>query len=211
MTKLQIFNVALGHIGSHRVSSVDEASNEAEHCRTAFDKTRRSLLRAHDWNFATTEVTLSAVADAEMFDFDNAYQLPSDYIKAVKFGGYEAGTKHNMWKIAGDKVHSNISAENAELEYIYDETDCTKWDDLFVDAFSYYLAAAIVPALSSSPALAGNFLSAGQAFLNSAKGTDLQESRLEIIRGSEHSAYQRAREGRYPSGNWMLLDAGPPN
>jgi hypothetical protein len=215
MTKLQIFNLALGRIGSFTVASVDEDSNEAQHCRTHWDNDRRSLLKDFPWNFATTEEDLSEVDSASLFDYDHAYQLPSDYLKAIRFNGIEAGTKHDYFKIAeGNLLHTDVESESATLEYIRDVIDCTKWDDVFVKAFSYYLAASVAPMLSKDPNLAIKLLQVGQSFLSDSKGSDLQESKLEIIRGPGRSHYQAARRGNGSHGapwNWMLYPAGPPN
>lgn len=211
MNKTEICNLALGRIGNFRITSIDETgSAEAEHCRRFFEITRQSLLRDFDWNFATEETELSAIADGEAFDYDYAYALPADYLQAINFNGTSAGTKQSLWRIAKGILYSDET--ESTLEYIRDVEDCTEWDSVFVQAFAWYLAAAIAPSITSSPASAADFLRAGKLFLSEAKGIDTQETALKIIRGVEHSAYQAAREGRgaIPR-NWMLQDWGPPN
>lgn len=211
MNKTEICNLALGRIGNFRITSINEAdSAEAEHCRRFFDITRQSLLRDFEWNFALEEAELSAIADGEAFDYSYAYTLPADYLQAVSFNGVRSGTKQDLWKIAKGILYSDDT--DSTLEYVRDVEDCTEWDSVFVQAFAWYLAAAISPSISSSAAMAGEFLRAGRAFLSEAKGADSQETGLRVIRGVEHSAWQAAREGRgpYPQ-NWMLQDWGPPD
>lgn len=214
MTQTEICNLALAKIGSYNVSSIDEASNEARQCKRAWDNTRRMLLRDYDWNFATAEATLTQLDGQEAFDFDYAYALPSDYLRAIKFDDTFAAPGQSAWKIASEKLYSDLSdADEAQLEYIRDVTDATKWDDVFVNAFAYYLAGNIAPSIQGSPELGIQLMQAGEAFLKEAKGNDTQESGLKVLRGTERSKYMAAREGRLPSslGNFMVWDAGPPN
>jgi len=213
MTETEVANLALARIGNWRISSLTESSVEAGQCARHFAVTRRMLLRDFDWNFAVSWALLSQIADGEAFDYDYAYALPSDYLRAIAFNGVPVGNKQSTSKIAGNVLYSDESdADNAKLEYIRDVTDVTEWDDVFATAFSWYLAAAIAPSIKQSPELSGHLLSAGKAFLAEAKGSDTQETGLKVIRGVEYSRYQAARDGHYPDNpNFLLQNWGPPN
>lgn len=218
MHQTELCNLALAKLGSFTISSIDENSAEARHCKINFELCRQSLLRDFDWNFATHQVELAEIADAASFGFNHAYALPSDYLRALSFDGIHSGTKQKYWKIASGRLYTDQgTASNAKLIYVRDVEDCTEWDSVFCSAFVWYLAAAICPSIKQDPQLAISLLQAGQAFLSDAKGTDTQEDGLKIIRGLEYSQYQRAREGWYGGSAggywgapWMFQDFGPP-
>lgn len=218
MNQTDACNAALGRIGSFTIASIDENSSEARQCKRHFDRIRQSLLRDFDFNFSVAWQVLSQISGGAAFDYDYAYQLPSDYLRIISFDGVRAGTRQNMWKIANSRLYTDdSSSDNAKLEYVRDVTDVTEWDSTFGEAFSWYLAAAIAPAITSDPKLALGLLQAGQAFLSDAKGADTQEDGLKVMRGLEYSQCQRAREGYasglaggYQGAPWMYQDFGPP-
>lgn len=212
MHSVEVANLALGRLGSFSITSLSENSAEARLCSNFFDSTRRSVMREFPWNFATTWTTLSMIDGESGFGFNYAYQLPGDYLRALAFDGTAAGTKQNSWRQANGKIYSNqTNADSATLEYIRDVTDVTLWDDDFCVAFSYYLAAAIAPAMKQDPGVALGLLQAGQKFLQDAKGTDTQEDALRVIKGTELSPYQAARRGYSGANpNFLLADWGPP-
>lgn len=192
-TKTDVINLALSHLGDLRVSSDTEDCVEIDAVNAHFNNERRTLIRDFDWNFATTETDLAEVEDAGLFGYDRAFQLPDDYLKVIKFNYVEGGTKQCRWKLAQQLIHTDDTT--AKLEYVFDETDCTKWDDTFVKAFGWFLAAAIAPQLSKSQNLNQAHFQAAVAFLHDAKGHDTQESGLKVINGINSSPYLRARQG----------------
>jgi hypothetical protein len=212
-TQLEVFNMTLGRIGNFSIADVDEASAEAGHCRLHADLVRKTLLRDFDWNFATQETTLSEGDAAEdTFGYTYNYELPDDYLQALEFNDVPAGTTQTRWKIYGILLYSDVAPDDAVFRYVADIDDCEDWDDIFTTTYTWYLAAAIAPAISNSPAMAAELLRAGQAYLKDAKAGDVLETSLKVIRGQQHSRYQAAREGRTTrTGNWMTQDWGPPN
>lgn len=212
MHATEVCNLALGRLGSFSITSLSENSAEARLCNNFFESTRRSVLRAFSWNFATTWETLSQISGVSGFGYSYAYQLPGDYLQALSFDGAAAGTKQSSWRCASGRIYTDqANSVSATLEYIRDETDVTQWEDDFCVAFSYYLAAAIAPAIKQDPGVAVGLLQAGQQFLQDAKGADTQEDGLRIIKGTEHSPYQAARRGYSGANpNFLLADWGPP-
>lgn len=206
MTKTQIWNLALAHLGTLSVSLPEENTPEAEACRKHHDNQRRALLRNFDWNFATTEVTLSREVGAQLFTYDYAYRLPDDYLRALKFNTLDAGLNNDRCRMAGQHIHTDDS--EGVLEYIRDVEDCSLWDDMFVNGFSYYLAAAIAPQLSKSQQFASGLFAAAQSFMNDAKGADTQETRLKVIKGLNVSPYYLARRGFNGPGIDLVLENG---
>jgi hypothetical protein len=203
MNKTLLANIALGHLGSSLIQSIDELSPQAEHCRRMWEITRDSLLRERHWNFALTRADLSASADAPLFGWEVAYVLPADYILAIEWNGREAGTGEAGFDIEGGflltDAESDGATARAELRYVYQHDNVSKWDASFCRAFSFALAAAIAPALSSSAGLADNMMQKSDEVLKRAFGPDNLETRPRAVLAQENSGWLAAREG---ASNW---------
>jgi len=206
---IEVANMALGRIGEFRINSLAENSAEARHLNRFLDTTRRSLLRRHRWNFATAFLVLSEISGGASFEYEHAYNLPSDYIQAIAYNRVQGGTKQCTWKISGGRLYTNDTG-NRELEYIRDVEDSEEWDPEFTEAFTWFLAAAVAPSISGTSNLVPQLINGGEAYLSRAAGGDARESGLDIIGGVAYSAYQNAREGR-SSTNFLTQNWGPPN
>lgn len=86
-TDIDICNMALSEIGTQStIASFAEQSNEAIQCALWYDTMRKRLLRAAQWGFARTQVTLTQVADAipdntAPFPYLFSYAYPDDALK----------------------------------------------------------------------------------------------------------------------------------
>ncbi|MEN3940673.1 hypothetical protein WJU23_05210 [Prosthecobacter sp. SYSU 5D2] len=197
MTQTDLANVALGHLGSSVIMAITENSAAAEHCRRFWDITRDALLRQRHWNFAIKRADLSELDDAPLFGWTKAYQLPADYILAIEFNGRQAGTGEALHEIEGSHLLTN--EVTAELKYIRRHEDVSGWDASFCEAFGYFLAARIAPAMTSAQGVADTLLSRGEQFMLRAFGPDNLESRPRAVLAQTGSAWLAAREG---ANNW---------
>lgn len=199
MTQTELANIALGHIGSALIQSIDEVSPAAQHCRRMWNLTRDALLRERPWNFALKRSALSRLGDAPSFGYDSAYALPADYILAVAWNGREAGTGDAEFDIEGATLladsQSDGDTEQAELRYVFRCEQVTAWDASFCRAFSFALAAAIAPSLSSSAGLADSLLNKAEAVTMKAFGPDNLETRPRVVLAQTDSGWLAAREG----------------
>lgn len=193
MTQTAIANRALAHLGSHRIVDVNEASPPAEHIRRCWDSERRATLRVGHWNFARHRLTLSPLA-APAFGWTNAFALPADFLATVSFNGIESGTSRTNFELEGSAILCNSTS--AQLVYIRDVLDCTKWDDVFVQAFALRLAAAIAPSLTASAGTADGLLQKAEIVLGSARLVNATDGRPEVLRDELPNDYLEARAGR---------------
>jgi hypothetical protein len=198
MTKTELANIALGHIGSALIQSIDELSPAAQHIRRMWDLTRDGLLRQRHWNFALDRKTLTRLTDDPAFGWDAAYQLPADYLLAIEWNGREAGTGEAEFDIEGGKLLCD-DTETAELRYVKRVEEVSKWDASFCEAFCYKLAAAIAPSLSSSQGMADALTAKGEQSMLRAFGPDNLETRPRAVLAQEGSQWRAAREGAL---NW---------
>jgi hypothetical protein len=197
MTKTELANFALSQLGHGRIMDIDEASPVAEAIRSVWDLTRDATLRRREWNFASIRKVLVRLSTAPLFDWTFAYQLPSDYIRAVTLNGEAAGTSQATWDIEGDVLLSN--SEKAELVYIRRVEQVSAWDDGFQKAFATALSAAAAPSITQSMGLADRMEGKAEQAIVKAGGANLAEDRPRCILAHQDSEWMKARHGK---GNW---------
>jgi hypothetical protein len=150
VSKSDVCNLALNRLGvDNLVVSIDDPKTEEEViCSRWYDPTRRWLLREHVWNFAKTRTSISRVA-TPAFGYEDAYQMPNDLIKFLDFMPLEEGDLSSghislstyPYEIEGDRILlNNAGATTLKIIYTKDVTDVSKFDDLFIESFSIYLA-----------------------------------------------------------------------
>ena len=181
MDSIEICNIALRRIGVTEIERMDEASEPARACSRFYDFTRRNVLQRFPWTFATRRVQLARV-DEKAPDFEYVYQYPKDAL-AVRLMYNDSFTglpKKNEYRImssnTGRKIYTNI--ENAWLEYTADVKDTSLFDDQFVEALSWKLAAEMAYSLTGNMNIANNCVQAYNAYMVEAAGSDAAEDNM---------------------------------
>lgn len=146
-----IANMALGFLGvSKPIANLEsESSVEAQACRTYFDTARDECLRDYGWPFATKLKTLSSLEENPSDEWDEAYQEPSDCLKARRI---LSGTRNDTQQsrvpyriIRGDSGNVILTdKEDAVLEYTFRHTEIEYWPADFKTAMALKLATYIV-------------------------------------------------------------------
>lgn len=204
-TETQIANLALAEIGAARISALDsDTTAEAVACRQHFDHCRNVLLRLHPWNFAEKTAALSASSTAPVAsaEWDTAWQLPGDLIRLIRVVGVSADIPKTRFDKHGEFLHTK-NEDTLTIVYVTNDVPVPQWDDLFVDAMRYKLAAAIAEDLTQSPAKAEAALQKFKAMaLPDAARIDAQEdasgeNRSPMIQASQSGLVQ----SRYARGS----------
>lgn len=145
--RLDIYNMALGFIGTGTIGSPNERRPEAIQCELYWDRARRAALRDFPYNFATRRVRLAEKPMPEEYadQWRFAYAWPDKALKVVRVHG-------SMQSLcARDFSVRNVGSENviltnedaARADIIFDQEDISLWDDLFVMAMARKLACLI--------------------------------------------------------------------
>jgi hypothetical protein len=192
-TPTELCNMALAHLGQARISDYSERSPAAEHCRRAFDHTRRLCLRDYDWNFAIRRAILTAAEAAPAFDWGYSYPLPEDCLRVLSVNQRPGGTRLTDYAVEGRSILTN-SAE-CRVRYVADATDVTDWDSVFCSYFAYRLAAAIAPSLRLDPQAGQQMEQMAAAIRDQAREADAVESQPRVTR-LDQSEIIEEREGR---------------
>lgn len=134
--KVDLWNMALGKLGSLRVQQSEEETEHARQCRTFYDTNRRAVLEAHPWNFAIKRAVLEVAPDDDQpaFGYSTALLLPEDFLRAVETDLFP----DNQWAIENGLLLCDDDELN--LRYVYDCEDTLKFSALYEDALTTKMA-----------------------------------------------------------------------
>ncbi len=157
-TKITIWNMALGFIGTRTVAAEDERTLEAIQCKLYWDNARRQALRDYSWNFAQRRAWLAEVPmlDGYASQYRFAYALPEDMLQALRiYSESMGGTQYSVEGQDFALVHDGMQKKpvllchvpKALLAYTADIEDVQLFDDLFVHMLARKLAAMVAVSL----------------------------------------------------------------
>jgi hypothetical protein len=107
---------ALIRLGANPIASFDDGTAESEIAGALYAPVRDALLSAYPWTFASGQVTLTKLSEAPLADYQNAFQLPNDYLRAISAGSGGKGRGAN-YRISRGALHTNL--EDVTLSYIF--------------------------------------------------------------------------------------------
>ena len=210
--KVQIINSALSCIGERPISSdVTDTSERAKVSNRRYDEVRNSLLRCHPWNFAIKRFKTNAKKLTPVFGFDYAYDLPEDCLRVL-------GTDNEsyVWQIEADSdqdakgglVILTDRSDFPSIQYVYEVTDPTKFDSIFVQAFIYRLAAEFAQDLTGRAELSAKMLQQYLGVLAEARSINASEGTPQKIEADLWLAARRSGVSLPPfstdSLRWMV-------
>lgn len=183
MNITDICNMALNHIGKGTITSLHEDTEEARTCKVHYDLQRKVLLRSYNWSFALKTAELAQI-DTTVPGWDYVYAYPNDCVMARKIFN-----RDNTWLVLAKNFKGNMDQvilndnskalvcnhADAFLQYIYDVKDADIFTADFTQALSYYLAGAIAVPLTGSANLSQAMQAQGNALLQEAKFTQMEE------------------------------------
>jgi hypothetical protein len=168
-SKVGIINLALTQIGSARIASVTEDSEQARKANAVYDLIRDEVMVAHPWNFAIDRTSLAVLDSTPEFDYDYQFLLPADCLRVLS-----TDTVEDDWEVAGDKILYNDDSIN--IKYIKKITDTTKYSPGFIQALAARLAAELAYPIADSRTLSEEMFKVYLDKLKIAKSQDAQES-----------------------------------
>lgn len=152
ITRISIWNHALGFLGARSVASERENTPEAIQCRLYWDSARRQALRDFPWSFAQRRAWLGRMPLPPGYEpeFRFAYAVPRDCLKAHEVR--HEGISPRPFSLAQDGEGAApcllTDASRALLLYTADVPQSGLFDDLFAHALARRLAALVaVPLL----------------------------------------------------------------
>lgn len=153
LSNADICNLALDYLlqsNDETVTNVNNPTTSTEViCNRWYDVTRRSVLRKHPWLFARKRQVLTSVVGSPPFGYNNAYNLPNDYLRLVSIQDPNTFEPYNktVYTIESGQILTNptqgttpSTAASLNLVYIYDFTNVSKMDALFIEVLAMELA-----------------------------------------------------------------------
>jgi len=112
---------ALVRVGAHPITSFSDGTTESEISGLLYAPIRDALLSSYPWSFATGQINLTQLSVMPVADYQYAYQLPNDFLRAISAGNGGRGRGLN-YRFTGNQLHCD--AAEVLLTYIYrpDET-----------------------------------------------------------------------------------------
>lgn len=198
-TEVEICNLALDHIASGGINSLDDQTPQARKCKLKYSILRDMVSRDVDWNFCRSIKPLALRADLDVFNWSYVYNYPTDCLKIQRlvlnnelnqsqvdsYHGCDVYTPdmgrhvpYEVMNINGEKV---VVANHSDLriEYTRRETNTLLFDSDFTMALSYLLAAELaipIAGKDAGRALRADSLQMYGEYINSAAVNSLNES-----------------------------------
>ncbi len=171
LSAIALCSRALLRIGAHAINSFDDATMESDLAAAFYTPVRDGLLSAYGWSFATAQVTLNRLTASPLADYDYAFELPNDYLRALSAGVPGAG-RGTAFRIFQNQLHANNEA--VILTYIarVAEVDCPPFFDSVLLA---RLTAEFCIPLTESTSRAQILFTQAEAEFKRAKSIDAQQ------------------------------------
>lgn len=137
LSAIALASRALIRIGAAPVSSFDDGTAEAEIAGALFGPVCDALLSAYGWSFASGQVPLDRLETPPLADYDHAFALPVDFLRALSAGTAGRG-RGVSYRIARGALHTDV--DNVLLTYIFRPAE---------EEFPPYFDAALIARLAS--------------------------------------------------------------
>ena len=154
--KMQIWNMALGFVGTRSVASENEITPEAQQCSLYWDSARRQALRDYPWNWAQRRVALAAQAMPEAWaaEWRHAYGMPAKCLKLHRIIPEGRRAPYDADRVPYMLAHNEdgttlilTQAPAAWVDYTTDVEQVERWDDLFIGLMARKLACLVAVSL----------------------------------------------------------------
>ncbi len=95
LSDIALCSRALIRLGAQPVTSFDDGTAESEIAGALYPVVRDAMLSAYNWSFAVGQANLNQLEAPPLADYQYAFQLPSDFLRAMSAGagGTRAGVE----------------------------------------------------------------------------------------------------------------------
>ena len=138
----QIANLALAHLGATNLANIDDSTPKAALVRQFYDQALEEVLRAYDWACATRRQELAQV-DGDLTQYQYRYALPMDPYCQRVLAVFSPETGEDLpddkYIIEGRELLTDTTP--ISIVYMAKLTKVSEYDPLFIEAWSFKLAA----------------------------------------------------------------------
>ena len=148
MTDVQICNFALARLGDARITTLADATAQAQYCTLFYTQTVAELQAEFDWQFCRKLVNLTS-STTPLGGYTYQYALPADYIRSFRLANIDESENFGQWEILGSSLQTNF-ASPVTLDYIANITDPSKYPAIFTELLAVKLAGVLAMPLTGS-------------------------------------------------------------
>lgn len=170
---------ALVKLGARPIASFDEGTAEAEIAANLYPSVRDGLISSNAWSFALAQRPLARLQATPEADYPNAFQLPSDFLRAISAGIGGSG-RGVTYRIAERRLHT--ASPNVTLTYIFRPAEAD-WPAFFDSILIAKLAAEFCISVTESTTRAELLARQAEAEFRRARLIDAQQDTPEALEG----------------------------
>jgi hypothetical protein len=182
MTDVQICNLALARLGDAKITSLSDATAQAQYCTLFYAQTVKELQTDLDWQFCRQLATVSATSPAPAFGYAARYALPAGFLRVLRINGIDEVENFGKWEIIGGFIHTSVTGP-IQLDFIANVTDTSLYPPVFVELLTAKLAAHLALPLTGSKEL---FAQMSQVYVQSIQRPSVTS--LTITQAKDRSA-----------------------
>ena len=170
LTPVAVCNLALSELADRPISSLTDATERARLCNQFYVDAVRTVHRQHNWRCSTKRASLSKLEETPAFGFENAFELPPDWLRTSATSLDSDGIK---WSQEGNKILTDEDA--VYIKYVFFNENVASWDSLLTDTIAAFMAFKLAGAITGHAEKKKLMYELYLARLREAKGTDSQE------------------------------------
>jgi len=184
VTKTEIVNNALGHLGAAPLTDLDSDTTKiGKLARRMWQPTADECVTDHPWNaFKVRTEDLSADPVNPPFGYSFRFALPADPYCLRVLSTEGADDTKDTWTVEGRYLLADTST--VKLWYLRRSLDTGEWPPLFVTVMEYRMAAKLAYAVTRSLSVSNDMMKLYFAELSRARGTNGQEGPPRVVRAS---------------------------
>ena len=152
-TEIDIINNALTKIGAATIATLSDSSREGRLANRTYNDLRDDVLRDYQWNFATKRFSIAANATAPLWEYDNAYTLPSDFLRLTGLNNPSNYDYRIEMDDSGNRIVVTDISSPLQGVYIARVSNAEQMDPKFREALSARLAMEWAEPLTASGTL----------------------------------------------------------
>lgn len=171
LTDIQLCNRALIKLGAVPINTFADGTTESDVASALYSITRDALLSAYPWNFAMKKAELTLSDNEPVSDFQYAFTLPDDYLRAISAGNKNK-SQGTHYHLIGGQLHTNETS--VVLTYICRAPEID-YPPFFDNVLIAKLAAEFCMPITENTARADALYKIADEELRRARGIDAQQ------------------------------------
>jgi len=152
MTDVQICNLALARLGDAKITTLGDATAQAQYCTLFYAQTVKELQTDLDWQFCRKLASATADATPPAFGYAGRFALPGDFLRVLRINGIDEDENFGKWEIIGGFIHTSLTGP-IQLDYVANITAEASFPPIFVELLTAKLAAHLALPLTGSKEL----------------------------------------------------------